>query len=122
MAGLIFLKECNNKRCISLVILLLCWSYTNFGCMAQDDFGGDDPGADTTGNDATQDMLEENPENINPQDCNILGTCVPTPKSPNPKPGKSNKDSSKKTKSIGEQTEAALMQFGVLVRTSTDDK
>ena len=71
MAGQIVLKWCNDKLCISLIILVLCWSH-NWGIVAQADFT-DDSGADTTGSDATSDMMNNDPYLINPQKNQMWG-------------------------------------------------
>lgn len=112
MSGQIFVKACNNKLSISLVMLLLCWSCNNFGCLAQDDFS-DDAGADTTGADATSDMMDRDPGIVNPERNQNSGLDIPSTNSKG-KGGK-NKDKPMEQKSIRQITIDAAMQFGVLV-------
>jgi len=102
--------------CISVLILILCWTNTkNFSCLAQDDFQ-DDPGSDTAGNDATNDMLDHDPNTLNPQKNQMSGNNVPSTRSSGKGPSSTNKNDNTKTpKTIGEQTMQAALQFGVLV-------
>ena len=70
MASQIVLNAYNNKLIIALVIALLCWSCSNFGCLAQDDFS-DDATADTDGSDATMDQTDTDPGISNPDGTNV---------------------------------------------------
>ena len=58
-------------------LILLCWSCTNFGCLAQDP-SMDDAGADTTGSEATEDMMDSDPGTINPQNKQGYGQDIAT--------------------------------------------
>lgn len=78
MSRILFFKACNSKIIISLLVLSLCWSCSELGCQAQDDFQ-DDAGADTSGSDATNDMMDQDPNTINPQKNQNSGFDVPTP-------------------------------------------
>jgi len=107
--------------CISVLILILCFTNDkNFSCLAQDDFQ-DDAGADTTGNDATNDMLDHDPNTLNPQKNQMSGNNVPATITDNYQgssgkgPNSASKKDDNKPKTIGEQTMQAALQFGVLV-------
>jgi len=102
--------------CISVLILILCFTNDqNFSCLAQDDFQ-DDAGADTTGNDATNDMLDHDPNTLNPQKNQMSGNNLPSTRSSGKGPNSASKKDDNKPKTIGEQTLQAALQFGVLVR------
>lgn len=72
MQNQIFLKSSQTKLITILTLILLCWSCTHFGCLAQDP-SMDDGGADTTGSEATEDMMETDPGTINPQNKGMSG-------------------------------------------------
>ena len=52
------------KTIVLLTLMLLCWSCTDFGCLAQDDSGGDDFGSESGGADPNDQTADSDPNTL----------------------------------------------------------